>query len=359
MHVLASKMSQELSNDFDVSQIEEGAGVTVHGVVVDLSPIKSSRTNPDLKYFSGKLSDGKTVARMISFHPQLRPSFEESRKKRSSIAMVNCTIKEAKYESGLEIVGSSHTLVQSSPKKFKLDETLSLATSSDIPLSDVPQQSVSQLITVVCKVVKLSDICDTQCKTKILKKQECIVSDHSDTIRVVLWENDCGKLQEGKSYRLSNFRVREYASAKYLSMTDTASTEVLEDIGDVVNCDGDEEGIAANKAITGTIIAVFNVLDYASCIICPGKLKILNAVTGECEKCKTKCKLSRSKKSVSAKFLVEDEHQINHRLTAFNDQVSQIIDSEVGDTIEDQMLLAPRMKFFTNANNIVQAINKT
>ena len=40
-------------------------------MVVEVSPIKASRKNPDIKYFSGKITDGKKVARVISFDPKL------------------------------------------------------------------------------------------------------------------------------------------------------------------------------------------------------------------------------------------------------------------------------------------------
>ena len=48
---------------------------------MEMSPIRtlSSRNNPVVKYFSGKDTDGKKVAYVISFHPNLRPSFDKSR----------------------------------------------------------------------------------------------------------------------------------------------------------------------------------------------------------------------------------------------------------------------------------------
>ena len=42
--------------DLDVGDIAgEHEKVTVHGVVTELSPIKSSASNPKVKYFTGKL----------------------------------------------------------------------------------------------------------------------------------------------------------------------------------------------------------------------------------------------------------------------------------------------------------------
>ena len=72
-------------------------------------------------------------------------------------------------------------------------------------------------------------------------KQDCLVSDHSDTIKVVLWEDNWGQLNRDRRYRLHNFRVREYACKKYLSMLEHATIENIDDIGEVVNTDGDEQ----------------------------------------------------------------------------------------------------------------------
>ena len=63
----------------DVSDIEVGDNATVHAVVLELSPVRPSKNNPDIRYFRGKLLDGKKTARLISFEPNLRPSLERSR----------------------------------------------------------------------------------------------------------------------------------------------------------------------------------------------------------------------------------------------------------------------------------------
>ena len=34
--------------------MEEEQNATVHGLVLEVSPVKQSRNNPDVKYFSGK-----------------------------------------------------------------------------------------------------------------------------------------------------------------------------------------------------------------------------------------------------------------------------------------------------------------
>ena len=45
-----------LHRAFSVFEMEEG-NATVHGMVLEVSPVKQSRNNPDIKYL--KISDGK------------------------------------------------------------------------------------------------------------------------------------------------------------------------------------------------------------------------------------------------------------------------------------------------------------
>ena len=43
-----------VKHSYDVSDIEQEDNATVHGVILDLSPVKTSRNNPDVKYFNAK-----------------------------------------------------------------------------------------------------------------------------------------------------------------------------------------------------------------------------------------------------------------------------------------------------------------
>ena len=67
--LLMAKRKLEQEHELEVSEINnEVSSATVHGVLVELSPIKKSR---DMEYFEGKVSDGKEVRRLVSFEPKL------------------------------------------------------------------------------------------------------------------------------------------------------------------------------------------------------------------------------------------------------------------------------------------------
>ena len=70
--------------------MESDKNATVHGIVIDVSPIRMSKRNSDVKYFSGRLPNGNKEARIICFKPELRSLCEKSRQEINSVAVVNC-----------------------------------------------------------------------------------------------------------------------------------------------------------------------------------------------------------------------------------------------------------------------------
>ena len=50
--------SKKKGGNYKVAELVEEDNATVHGVIIDLSPVKSSRNNPTVKYFNAKITDG-------------------------------------------------------------------------------------------------------------------------------------------------------------------------------------------------------------------------------------------------------------------------------------------------------------
>ena len=60
-----------------MSEIAESGGAAVHGVVMNLSPVKESK-NTSVRYFHGTISDGRKSVRVVSFDPALQLSLQLS-----------------------------------------------------------------------------------------------------------------------------------------------------------------------------------------------------------------------------------------------------------------------------------------
>ena len=70
-------------------------------------------------------------------------------------------------------------------------------------IGDIHHEAANEKVDAVVQVMNRS--APVQIKTKDRKKltkQDCVASDASGTIRIVLWERNVGVLQENESYQL-------------------------------------------------------------------------------------------------------------------------------------------------------------
>ena len=192
---------------YDVSELDSPCSqVDINGIVTQLSPVKKSRTNDRVRYFDGKLSDGKKTLRVVSFEPGLRAQMDKSLTEKSPVTIVNCQEqKKTQYISAngpdtLEILASKKSKVQSSPhKNFDLPENLEALDpdcqpSVGIKLSEIDDIAVGQHVCITGKVTKLDTPVPIQNRFgKVIRKQESVIADVTGQVRVVLWENEIGK----------------------------------------------------------------------------------------------------------------------------------------------------------------------
>ena len=357
-------MAKRKLEDVDVSDIDSPIeNVTVHGVVTSLSPVKASKKMDHKKYFNANITDGKTAMRLISFEPSLRPEMDISCAQQKTIAVVNCQVKETpeQYQSGssdqskYEILLSSRSAIQKSPKKFTVDPDIKSdgETVQTIALEDLPIISVNQKVTVCVKVINVEIQTSITTKTgKQLNKQDCIVADTGGTCRVVLWESDIGKLAIDKSYRLENMTVRAYKDSKYLSLSDASVIIDIDNIGEIASQPDDLRTQNENKIIEGEIIAVVYAEEYIGCFTCNAKVKQINEVIGECTKCGLKLKLKRCKNAATARVKFEDRNGYKMDVTLFGKEIESITAEISGKDLVTKLLNTPDIRLCVNSANI-------
>ncbi len=292
--------------DLDAGDIDSPrAAANVHGVVTELSPMKNSYRS-DVKYFTGKLSDGKTTPRMASFDPKLRPRLLQWYNERLPVAVNDCTIKQSHIGDSLEIQAAArHTGVDMSPRKFTLSTdpcTIDPDRAVDVHIRDLKTVAVNQCITVLCKVlvVHTPERVDSKKTWRVLTTQEYIIADATGAIRIMLWQEDIGKLKADHSYKISNAGLRMYQSVCYISVSENTEITGISEIGDVAERDSDDDEIDDGvKVITGQISVVVSCHEHSSCPICSSKMKSINAESTvlECAKCCAKMRSSRCKRS--------------------------------------------------------------
>ena len=116
--------------ELDVSEISELTeesinSVAVHGRIVDISPVKTSKKDTRVKYIEGRLTDGKEVCRFVSFSPsKIKSEIDGALQLNSdeSLKFENCSVKKSKIGTGYEMVMTQRSTVACSPKKFHVND---------------------------------------------------------------------------------------------------------------------------------------------------------------------------------------------------------------------------------------------
>ena len=337
---------------------------TVHGVFIgEVSPVKHSRTKTDVRYFEGKLSDGKKTVRMVSFEPKLRATVEKAWEGGEAVAVTNCSVQESKKGGfdGMEIVASTRTAVVKSPKKFNIgddvkSEASSLCGSVDLmAIEGVSGLAVNQRVNVTGKIQSVGEAEKVEARSRggTLTKQDFVIADCTGAIRGVAWEKDVGVLEPSCSYKLMDITIRSFNGVRYLSLSSKSTIQEVGDIGEVVEgVIDDGEGV-----VKGEIVGVVGCDSYSSCKSCKAKVVEVSEVVGECSKCGMKVKMSRCTKSVAARLVVGGEAGKGHRVTAFNEVVDDIIRGVDGSDVSEELLSVPMMKF-TIVRDVIVSVSK-
>ena len=139
-------MAESKKRSYDVSELEIDEDATVHGKVLELSPIKISRNRRDCLYFNGKLSDGVKMARFVSFERKLRECLDKFLQENKSVVVSGCRIQSNKYDRSKEIITGRSSVVGQSPKKFKIDESAGSCSSlpATVQLSEIANTAVNE-----------------------------------------------------------------------------------------------------------------------------------------------------------------------------------------------------------------------
>ena len=142
----------------------------------------------------------------------------------------------------------------------------------------------------------------------------------------VLWQDDTGKLDIDKCYKLEDVVVGMYQYVKYLSVSHGALISPIDDIGETATS-GDLIPNAENLVLEGEIAAVVSCDEYRGCLSCKTKVTVISPFIAECFKCGTKMKLDRCKLYTVATVLfctLADDTQ--YKVTLFHNEIKIITD---------------------------------
>ena len=164
-----------------------------------------------------------------------------------------------------------------------------------------------------------------------------------------------GALTVGCSYKLENMSLRSFGGVKYVSVSENATINEVDNIGEI----SEDVPAMEGRIVTGEIVHVEKCEKYNSCRTCKAKVVKVNESIGKCSKCDAKMKFAKNCESITARFVIVDHEGQEHKVTAFDEIVKEISNGQMGDDIEEKLLSAPVMIFTVNNRDIVCAVSHT
>ena len=183
-----------------------------------------------------------------------------------------------------------------------------------------------------------------------------------------MWESHVNAVEEGNSYLLSQFHVREYQQQKYLSMTKLDSKiSAIEPLTNVF-----EPPLEADKELSTCIynaqgIGAPHVDVYHSCLTCRARVEPSTPPHGKCTKCDMVQLYDLCHTQSSARVLIRyvDLNKEEHRITlsAFGDIVYQLSGVQKNHPITPTDLVStytfPEIHYMTNKKIITVVVRET
>ena len=99
----------------------------------------------------------------------------------------------------------------------------------------------------------------------------------------------------------------------------------------------------SQAVVVGEIVEVLKVERYNSC---SSKVTKKTNVTGECNKCKSRMKLSRCSVMLTAHIVMENDAACTVQLTVFGNVIMEIIEEIEGEDAEEKLLNSPKINAF-------------
>ena len=209
-----SNLFLELDTTATTSATSDNVNCYVHAV----SPIKRS-TSSERRYFNCTLQTETASCRAVCFSPEKFPELKTFEKVKSPVKIENFRSKPG-LNGEKEIIiqkNTSFTALDNSSVDFEHNELLT--TTGLIPnISSLDKVASVQLISVKAHVLQLSSVKQIQTYNQgALKKQEVVLADPTNWIKLVLWQNNVSTLTAGTTYSLSNLRVKKFNNERYLN----------------------------------------------------------------------------------------------------------------------------------------------
>ena len=316
----------DISTDFSSFVASQSSEVQeILGYIQTISPVKKATFSPT-KYFNCNIQRSDRVVRAVCFNPAKRPLLEKYQKGRTAVRLHNIT---SSIKDDVEsIIIQNNTTVQPVVVPFVYQDA---ATSSSLPsLSSLQEVSKEQLVDIKAKVSSITAVKTINSRYGYaLQRQEVILVDHTTSIKLILWQEHCNKLEDQKTYALQNLRLKESNGSRYLNTPKSEEflfKEIPAFTQDLAQVTTEIESLTHRK-VSAKIIGVQHASKSLSCTSCKKKVTVKsNGKIANCQYCKMMMRVTSCQPQWFLKVLFQNTQNINDKLTLtlFNHEVDKL-----------------------------------
>ena len=194
-----------------------------------------------------------------------------------------------------------------------------------IDIADISNKSNNELITVKGIAIKVMGTVRRKRELGYVESQDKQIGDGTGSARFVLWESFVEACTEGKSYLLTNVRVKHGVDGTYITTPkDTeCSVEEIEDLE--VTVSSEEPFGLLTKTVVCFILGVGSVSHYPICCSCNRKLDVAESDEfASCENCSMEQKVSLWDKHWFMQVVVKMDDRQKYTLSVFEKEVEEL-----------------------------------
>ena len=170
--------------------------------------------------------------RLVCYSPEKRTMLPQSQEKQLPVKITSAWMSPNKRFSATD----EYTI----SKKAKIMQTsLEFSYNNDLGnryvlVEDALKADLYQTVDVEVKVLHKSPLKETLFQGNCTKcKTDVIVADHTNSTKLVLWEDIIDKVDSGKSYQFNNCKIRIFDDHKYINTNEFTKITEIEDIKNV------------------------------------------------------------------------------------------------------------------------------
>lgn len=285
--------------------------------------MKVSQSKND--YFDVTLQMKDKTLRGICFSPDETKPMKSKYESSSPLKLTTYTIKRNKYTDEDEVHINKRTKISDPAaseldfdiKALKPDKDLSTLTT----VNDIIEHNTKSEVNITGRVSFQGNAETVQANVKTLKELETVLTEETESIRLVLWETDIDQVQNGLTYNLTKALVKNFQNNKYITLNRQSTITQTQ-----MKVQRSDERLIDNQLNTVCCPAdgVEKVTTYLSCKKCNAAFplnadkKVPQCANCGCAQLKHKC----TKRTVVKALFMKDEERIS--LTICDDKLTTL-----------------------------------